>query len=73
MLRTTAPKRTPNTANYPVYFNHNNLPGAPYSLKSFKCIFTAANHQAEYLPKTSEKEQENDQLKDGEPEASQDL
>lgn len=70
-----APKRPPNIVNYPVDYHHNNLPGVLYSLKSFKYMFTAANHQIKAFPntRTSEKEQENDRLKDCEPEASQDL
>ena len=29
-----------------VYNNHSNLPGALYSLKNFKCMATASNHQS---------------------------
>lgn len=32
--------------NYPTSNSHSNLPDALYSLKSFKCVFAAANHQA---------------------------
>ena len=36
-------KYTPNIGNYPVYNSYHNLPGALYSLKSFKCIFPSEN------------------------------
>lgn len=32
--------------NDPTSNSHSNLPDALYSLKSFKCVFAAANHQA---------------------------
>ena len=53
-----APKRTPDIGNYPAYNNHSSLPGVLFSLKSFKCIFTAANYQANDLPKTRMSEKE---------------
>ena len=53
-----APKCTLDNGNYPVYNNHSGLPGILYSLKTFKCIFTAANHQAKDLPKTRMSEKE---------------
>lgn len=34
-----------NIGDYPPYSNHNNLPDALYSLKSFTCMFVAINHQ----------------------------
>ena len=37
---------------------HSSPLGALYSLKSFKCIFAAANHQANDLPKTGMSEKE---------------
>lgn len=39
VLGTMAPKYTADIGNYPVY---NNVPGALYFLKSFKCGFAAA-------------------------------
>lgn len=45
-LGTMASKCSPSIGNYPLYSNHNNLPDALYSLKSFKCMFVATNHQA---------------------------
>lgn len=47
-----APKSTPDNGNYPARKNHSGLPGVLDSLKSFKCIFTAANYHANKLPKT---------------------
>lgn len=43
---------SPDIRNYPTYYNHNNLPGMLYFLKSFKCTSTATNRQANDLPKT---------------------
>ena len=65
-----APKGTPDIKNFPAYNNHNSLPGMLYSLKSFKCMFAAPNHQTNDLPKPgiSERNEENDQLKKREPE-----
>lgn len=57
-----APKCTADIGNYPVY---NNLPGALYFLKSFKCMFAAAHHQANDPPKI--RSEENDRLKNCEP------
>lgn len=39
--------------------NHRTLPGAPYSLQGFKCMFAVTNQQANDLPQTrvSEKKQ----------------
>lgn len=45
-------KLTADIGNCPVYNNHSSLVGALYSLKSFKCVFSAANHQANDLPET---------------------
>lgn len=47
-----APKFILNIGDYPAYNNHNNLPILLYSLKIFKSMFAAANHQANNLPKT---------------------
>lgn len=46
------PKYTPDNGNYPTYNNHSSLPDMLYSLKSFKCMFSATNHQPNHLPKT---------------------
>lgn len=52
-------KYTPDIGNYPASNKNNGLPGVLYSLKCFKCMFAAANHQENDFPKnrTSEKEQ----------------
>jgi len=52
------PKYIPDIANYPVYNNPNSLPGALYSLKSFKCMLAAANQQGNDPPK-SERQKRN--------------
>lgn len=44
-------KYNTNIGNYPACKYHNNFLGVLYSLKSFKCMFTAANHQVNHLPK----------------------
>lgn len=56
-LRTMVLKYTPNIDNYSAYNNHDNPP-ALYSLKSFKYMFTATNHQANDRPKTGTLEKE---------------
>ena len=48
---TMALKYISNTGNDPAYNNHNNIPGALQNIRSFKCMFIAANHQANDLPK----------------------
>lgn len=52
-------KYTPDIGNYPAFNKNSGLPGVLYSLKCFKCMFAAANHQENDFPKnrTSEKEQ----------------
>lgn len=54
-----ASKCTPDIGNHLAFSNRDNLPGALYSLKSFKCMFAAVRIQANDLPKmgTSEEEQ----------------
>ena len=44
-----APKYTLDIGNDLAYNNHDSLSGALYSIKSFKCMFTAANYQANDL------------------------
>lgn len=46
------------SGHYPVCKSHSNLPGTLYSLKSFKCVFAATNHQANNLPKTGTSDKE---------------
>ena len=57
-------KSPPDIGNYPTFNSHSRLPGALYSLESFKCTFAAANHQVNDLPKTGmlKSYKENDQL-----------
>lgn len=66
-----APKCTPNIGNDPMCSYHNTLPGGFCSLKSLKCMFVAACHQADDLPKSgaSRRDEGNDWLKHGEPES----
>lgn len=47
-----APKYTLIIENYPAYNNHNNLPGTLCSLKGFKRMFTATDHEANDFAKT---------------------
>lgn len=56
-------KCTPDIRNYPVYNNHNSLPGALYSLKTFKRMFAATSHQAKIFLRLEhqQKNEENDQ------------
>lgn len=51
-LETIASTYPANIGNYLAYRNHNNLPGVLYSLKDFKCMFAAPDHQANGLPQT---------------------
>ena len=53
-----APKFTPDIGNHPAYNNHSSLPGVLYTLKSFKCMLVATNHQAKDLSKTGIPERE---------------
>ena len=56
-----APKCTPDIGNHPVFNNQNSLSGVPYSLKIFKCLFTAAHHQANDLLQTEVLEKEHEE------------
>lgn len=54
----------PQTWDDPAWNNHSSHPGALDSLKSVQCMFAAANHRANDVPKTetSEKNKKNNQL-----------
>ena len=60
---------------HPAYSYHNNLPVMLYSLNSFKFMSTAPTHLANDRPDTgmSERNEENDRLKDCELEAKLNL
>lgn len=53
VLGTMALKCTPDIGNYPTYNNRSSLPHVLYSLKSFKWMFKASNHQANHFPKNT--------------------
>lgn len=62
---------TPDLENYPAYNSHSDLSGVLYFLKGFKCMFTTANHQANNILRLEDqKRNENDQLKNHEPEVN---
>lgn len=69
VLGITALKCTPNIGSFPAFNNHSRLPGTPHPFKSFKCVFVATDQQGNIsLRLEPQKSNENDQLRDCEPE-----